>query len=140
MRRWPLTLSDPVDRSRVLARRSVRQAAFSASGLVKGDHIVDPRTGDPARGRRAAWVAVPRPPAAGSSARGGERPRAAAVADGLTTAFMLMGLGEIEALCEQNPGLEAWVLPEPADGETGEASLVHVGGPGSGYTSASSAV
>ena len=57
---WPLTLSEP-GASRVLGRLSVRQTALGASGLRKGDHIVDPRTGKPVRGRRAAWVAVPRP-------------------------------------------------------------------------------
>ena len=55
---WPLTLSDPGEPSRVLARLSVRQTALGASGLRKGDHIVEPRTGEPVRGRRAAWVAA----------------------------------------------------------------------------------
>jgi FAD:protein FMN transferase len=135
---WPLTLSDPADRSRVLAQLPARQTALSASGLRKGDHIVDPRTGEPVRGRRAAWAAVPRPRAAGSGAPADEVPRAAAVADALTTAFMLMGFDEIEALCEQNPGLEAWVLPEPAGGRPGESGLLHFGGSRSGYTSSSS--
>jgi FAD:protein FMN transferase len=135
---WPLTLSDPGVRSRILARLSARQTAFSASGLTKGDHIVDPRTGEPVRGRRAAWVSVPRPEAAaGPEPRPGEGPRAAAVADALTTAFMLMSYLEIEALCEQNPGVEAWILPEPV-GPPGEASLLHFGGSHSGYTSTSS--
>ena len=58
---WPLTLSDPAAPSRVLARLSVRQTALGASGVRKGDHIVDPRTGEPVRGRLAAWVALPRP-------------------------------------------------------------------------------
>ena len=132
---WPLTLSDPGASSRVLARLSVRQTALGASGLRKGDHIVDPRTGEPARGRRAAWVAVPRPAAAGAEARtdGGHRAAAAAVADALTTAFMLLGTGEIEALCERSPGLEGWILIEPAEGAQAEASLLHFGGsrPGS---------
>ena len=58
---WPLTLSAPgPGDDRVLARVSARQRAFSASGVRKGDHILDPRTGLPARGRAAAWVAVPR--------------------------------------------------------------------------------
>jgi FAD:protein FMN transferase len=131
---WPLMVTDPGDRSRVVAHLLARQTALSASGLQKGDHIVDPRTGEPARGRRAAWVAVPRPPVE----PGGESPRAAAVADALTTAFMLMGANEIETLCQQNPGLEAWVLPEPADGQAGDATLLHFGGSGLGYTSASS--
>ena len=58
---WPLTLSDPRDSSRVLARLSVRQTALGASGVRKKDHIVDPRSGEPVRGRLASWVTVPRP-------------------------------------------------------------------------------
>ena len=50
----------------MLARLSMRQTALSASGVRKGDHIVDPRTGEPVRGRLAAWVALPRPETAGS--------------------------------------------------------------------------
>jgi len=127
---WPLTLSDPGAASRVLARLSVRQTALGASGLRKGDHIVDPRTGEPARSRRAAWVAVPRPERAGDPARVDERPRmaAAAVTDALTTAFMLLRTEEIAALCERSPGLEAWVLPESAGGQPGQADLLHFGG------------
>ncbi|HSK10523.1 MAG TPA: FAD:protein FMN transferase [Vicinamibacterales bacterium] len=126
---WPLTLSDPGAPSRVLARLSVRQAAVGASGLRKGDHIVDPRTGDPVRGRLAAWVAVPRPQAARTEAAAGGAPRvaAAAVTDALTTAFMLLDADEIEALCERSPGLEAWVLPEPAGESHGETPLLHFG-------------
>jgi thiamine biosynthesis lipoprotein ApbE len=108
----------------------VRQTALGASGLRKGDHIVDPRTGEPARGRRAAWVAVPRPEVAGLEPRADEGPRlaAGAVADALTTAFMLLSSGEIEALCERSPGLEAWILAEPTEGREREASLLHFGG------------
>ena len=72
---WPLTLSDPAAPSRVLARLSVRQTALGASGLRKGDHIVEPRTGEPVRGRRAAWVAVPRPETAQAGTSGDGRPR-----------------------------------------------------------------
>jgi thiamine biosynthesis lipoprotein len=132
---WPLTLSDPRQRSRVFCRLSMRQAALSASGVRKGDHIVDPRTGAPVRGRLAAWVALPRPaPADDTAAPGGGRgpapgPRLApaAVADALTTAFMLLTLDEIEALCARSPGLEAWVLPDGASMET--TDLRHFGGP-----------
>jgi thiamine biosynthesis lipoprotein len=124
---WTLTLSDPGAPSRVLARLSVRQTALGASGLRKGDHIVDPRTGAAAAGRLAAWVALPRPP----GARAEEEPRvaAAAVTDALTTAFMLLSPEEIEGLCERSPGLEAWILPEVADGSHGETHLLHFGGP-----------
>jgi thiamine biosynthesis lipoprotein len=132
---WPLTLSDAGAPSRVLARLSARQTALGASGLRKGAHIVDPRTLVPARGRRAAWVAVPRPEEAGAELRTdeGRRAAAAAVADALTTAFMLMEPREVEAMCEESPGLEAWILTEPAEGAQAEASLLHFGGsrPGS---------
>jgi FAD:protein FMN transferase len=128
---WPLTLSDPSAPSRVLARLSVRQTALGASGLRKVDHIVDPRTGEPARGRLAAWVAVPRPEVARTEAPAEEGPRvaAAAVTDALTTAFMLLSPEEIEGLCERTPGLEAWILPEPAGRPHGETHLLHFGGP-----------
>ncbi len=127
---WPLTLSDPGDPSRVLARLSVRQMALGASGLLKGDHIVDPRTGAPVRGRRAAWVAVARPEAARAGSRSEEGPRvaAAAVADALATAFMLLTPAEVEFLCERSPGLEAWLLSNTDEGRPEEASLLHLGG------------
>jgi thiamine biosynthesis lipoprotein len=115
---WPLTLSAPAD-GRVLARVSARQRAFSASGVRKGDHILDPRTGRPAHGRAAAWVAVPW--------EDGASP--AAVADALSTAFMIQPEEEIADLCRTCPGLEAWLVPEPSERETAPA-LVHLGAPG----------
>jgi FAD:protein FMN transferase len=127
---WPLTLSDPGAPSRVLARLSMRQTALGASGVRKKDHIVDPRTGTPARGRLASWAAVPRPGVARADASVEEGPRvaAAAVTDALTTAFMLLSFEEIERLCEGSPGLEAWMLPEPAVAPHGETRLLHIGG------------
>jgi thiamine biosynthesis lipoprotein len=135
---WPLPLSDPAVPSRVLVRRSARQTALSASGLRKGDHILDPRTGEPAREYRAAWAIVVRPEMAHGEGRADAAPRLApaAVADALTTAFMLLGPGEVETLCEQNPGLEAWILPERGDGRQEEADLLHFGGRRAGQPSA----
>ena len=126
---WPLTLSDPAVPSRVLARIQGRQTALGASGTRKGGHIVDPRSGEPIRGRLAAWVAVPRPQRAGDVEQG-PRIAAAAVTDALTTAFMLLEPVEIAALCAHSPGLQAWVLPEPSGGSPGEAALIHFGGDG----------
>jgi hypothetical protein len=51
---------------------------------------------------------------------------------------MLLSPGEVETLCEGSPGLEAWLLEEPAEGRQEEASLLHSGGSLPGYTSASS--
>jgi thiamine biosynthesis lipoprotein len=123
---WLLTLSDPREPSRVFCRLSMRQAALSASGVRKGDHILDPRTRVPVRGRLAAWAALPRPALRGEAATG-PRLAPAAIADALTTAFMLLTIEQIEALCERSPGLEAWVLPDGAS--TGTADLRHFGGP-----------
>jgi thiamine biosynthesis lipoprotein len=117
---WPLTLSDPADPSRVLVRRSMRQMALSASGIRKGDHIVDPRTGAAAHERRAAWVALPRP-AVRAAAQDGPRVAPAAVADALTTAAMLLSVETIGQLCAASPGLEVWVLSEAGE-------LLHFGG------------
>lgn len=121
---WPLTFSDPARPSRLLARMSARQVALGASGLRKGAHIIDPRTGEPVRGRVASWVTVPRP----EIAAGGEGPRIAptTVADALTTAFMVLEPEETAALCDGIPGLEAWILPE-ANGEAA-AEVLHFGG------------
>ncbi len=128
---WPLTLSDPARPFDAIVRLSSRQAALGASGVRKGGHILNPRTGEAVTGRRAAWVLVPRPPAEASGAADEEPPAAAAtVADALATAFMLMRPEAIEALCDASPGLEAWVLADvPA--APGEApGLAHFGAPG----------
>ena len=126
---WPLTLSDPRLPFEVLARLSLRHAALGASGLLKGGHILDPRTGEPAQGHRAAWTCVRRPHASGAPAAAGTEPGppAAAVADALATAFMVMNIEEVEALCDRSPGLEAWILPEAAGGLPEAAHLRHFG-------------
>jgi thiamine biosynthesis lipoprotein len=112
---WPLTLSDPREPSRILTRLSLRQAALGASGVRKGDHILDPRTRTPVRGRLAAWVVLPRPATPGAAGEsGGVRLAPAAVADALTTALMLLSVEQIADLCERSPGLEGWILPDGA--------------------------
>jgi thiamine biosynthesis lipoprotein len=121
---WHVTLSDPADPTRVLARLSVCHTALGASGLRKGNHIMEPRSGEPVRGRLAAWVSVPRPRVPRDAARETPRVAAAAVADALTTAFMILGVEDIEALCRRVPEIDAWVLPTPAAG----SSLLHFGG------------
>ena len=135
---WPLTLSDPGVPSRVLARLSVRQTALGASGLRKGDHIVDPRTGRPVRGRLAAWVALLRPGESAPEPGAEQQPRAAAAAvtDALTTAFMLLSSEHIEELCQSSSGLEAWILQEPATPPDIDRPLIHFGGRGDLYSDA----
>jgi hypothetical protein len=74
-------------------------------------------------------VTVPRPEAHSVEAagEGGRRLAAAAVADALTTAFMMMSPAEIEHLCAHSPGVEAWILEASQEPET-DPRLVHFGG------------
>jgi FAD:protein FMN transferase len=62
----------------------LRDRALSGSGTeVKGQHILDPRTGKPAAGHIAAWAAHPQ----------------AALSDALSTAVMVMSTEEVERFC-----------------------------------------
>jgi thiamine biosynthesis lipoprotein len=68
------------------ARRELMlsHAALSGSGLaVKGFHLIDPRTGQPAARTSRAWASAP----------------SAAVADSLSTAFFVMTDAEVAAFC-----------------------------------------
>ncbi len=70
----------------------LREKALSGSGTeVKGQHILDPRTGKPARGHVAAWAAH----------------RLASVSDALSTAFMVMSTEEVEIFCAAHPDVSA---------------------------------
>jgi thiamine biosynthesis lipoprotein len=74
--------------------------ALSGSGTeVKGQHIIDPRTGDPAKGHVAAWALHP----------------VAAVADALSTAFMVMDTAEVEDYCRRHPDVWALVVKDYGD-------------------------
>ncbi|MSO48411.1 MAG: FAD:protein FMN transferase [Acidobacteria bacterium] len=109
---WPLTLSEPGQDGLVLVRLSVRQYALGASGIRKGDHIVNGLEGTPVRSRSAAWVSAPRHVLADLGRRAGVEASAAAVADALSTAFMISPVEEIEACCRSHDGLEAWILAD----------------------------
>ena len=115
---WSLTLSSPWrEDQEVLARVSARHKAFSASGTQKKDHIRDPRTGHAVLGR-AAWVALPR--------AGEGQEDAAAVAEALSTAFMVLPAEEVTDLCRRWPGLEAWLLREPGGEGIATPCLIHL--------------
>ena len=88
---WPLTLAPRQRRGPGPARRP-GAIALSASGVQKGAHIVDPRTGEPVAGR-AAWVALAIERLEPEDARRS----AAALAEGLSTAFMILSEKEIES-------------------------------------------
>jgi thiamine biosynthesis lipoprotein len=131
---WPLTLSAPWGDQRVLARVAARQMALSASGTRKGDHIRDPRTGRAAP-RRAAWTAVSKAAPLAEEAVASREPtpaRLAAVAEGLSTAFMLLALQDVEALCRHWPEVEAWLSGDPEEGQGRAEPVVHFPRPKTG--------
>ncbi len=99
-RGWQVTLRDPGDREQVVGRFHLRHVAVSGSGLRKGAHIVDPRTGRPVSETFASWAVTP------TAARG----------DALSTAFMIMSEDEIRAYRGDDPGTRGIVIRRnPAD-------------------------
>ena len=79
-------------------RLFLKSRALSGSGTeVKGGHIINPRTGQKASGHTSAWVSHP----------------SAAVADALSTAFLVMDPPEVAAYCEMFPDTWALVLIDP---------------------------
>lgn len=108
---WPVTLTDPRNRSRILARLYLRDQALSGSGLQKGPHIIDPRTAMPVEDKRAAWALAPD----------------AATADALSTAFMVMSPDEIEKYCLQHSDVSAMIILQDDSLETRQGRILHFG-------------
>lgn len=98
---WPLFFPHPAGGGRRLGALRFADGGVSGSGVKKGAHIIDPRTGVPAAGTRAAWAAAP----------------TAAEADALSTAFMVMAPGEVERFCAGRADIAALLLAGPADAE-----------------------
>jgi thiamine biosynthesis lipoprotein len=108
---WPLTISMPGKANgAILANIAARQRALGASGIRKPGHILDPRTGKPVHSRQAAWVSASRQVLVDISRPVEVESSPAAVADALSTAFMIMLPEEIKQCCCRHPGLEAWIL------------------------------
>jgi thiamine biosynthesis lipoprotein len=91
---WPLTLSNPLNRSQTLAYIHLQRKAVSGSGVQKGQHIIDPRTARPVHAKQAAWACT---------GDGGS-------ADALSTAFMVMSPEEIERYCVRHPDVLGIVI------------------------------
>lgn len=108
---WPLTLSNPDDHQQILARPRLRNRALSGSGVQKGQHIIDPRTGRPVKGKRAAWSSAPD----------------AATADALSTAFMIMSHDEIERYCSEHPEVLAMIIIENGHKEGRKENIRRIG-------------
>ena len=93
---WPVTLSHPRDPQQQLARLALREMSLSGSGLQKGAHIIDPRSGYPVTERLAAWSLAP----------------TGALSDALSTAWMIMTPEAIDHYCRTHPTTGALLLPD----------------------------
>jgi thiamine biosynthesis lipoprotein len=90
---WPVGIGGEWECPNTLKKFFLKNRALSGSGTeVKRDHIFDPRTDKPAQGHLAAWVSHP----------------SAALADALSTAFMVMNSEEVRAYCKEHP--DVWAL------------------------------
>jgi thiamine biosynthesis lipoprotein len=108
-RGWPVGAATAWDCPRAPKEVRLRNRALSGSGTeVKGSHIIDPRSGRPASGHLAAWAAHP----------------SAAVADALSTAFLVMTTGEVERTCRSRPDVWALVIPAPKKCRMFHAALI----------------
>lgn len=91
---WPIAIRRPAPPHEPIIRASLTRGAISGSGLRKGAHILDPRSGEPAAARVAAWSWSP----------------TAAESDALSTAFLVMAPEETRRFCEAHPRSLAVVI------------------------------
>jgi thiamine biosynthesis lipoprotein len=90
---WEVALRHPRDPARSVGRIPLRDAALGASGqYLNGPHVVEPRTGAPAR-RTGAWVVAD----------------SAALADALSTACLLLPVTVLRRLPRRAPGLSVMI-------------------------------
>jgi thiamine biosynthesis lipoprotein len=102
---WPVDVVSPLVSERPLARLWIRDGAVGTSGcgeqFVIADgrrygHVIDPRTGWPARGVLTASVAASK----------------AELADALSTAFFVGGVELARTYCAAHPGVLAILTPD----------------------------
>ena len=94
---WPLAVRDPEDHDAILFRVFLPGGwALSGSGIkLHGNHIIDPRTQQPAVARLGAWAVAP----------------TAALSDAVSTAFMVMTATEMEQYCAAHADVGGLVVP-----------------------------
>lgn len=109
---WPISLSHPHRPDEILFDTRLSNYSFSGSGLVKGQHIIDPRTGYPVDGQTtASWSLAP----------------TAALSDALSTAFMIMSPEEVAFFCEIHPETGAMLIAAENENDTTSANLKKIG-------------
>ena len=104
-REWNLGVGGPWGEKVGFTTVMLKNQALSGSGTeVKGLHIINPETGQPAQRHLASWAIH----------------SSAAVSDALSTAFMMMEQGRIEQLCAKNSGTMAFLVKQ-------DESLIRIG-------------
>jgi len=93
---WDITLSDPFNDYQPMRELRLQNIAIAGSGLQKGRHIIDPRSGQPLENHRATWALAP----------------TAAFADGLSTTFMILDRDQIKEMCSEFPQYKAIILDD----------------------------
>jgi FAD:protein FMN transferase len=96
---WDITLSDPFNDYKEFRALCLKNIAISGSGLKKGRHIIDPRSGEPIDVQRSTWAFAP----------------TAAFADGLSTSFMILSFEETAKICKSFPAFKAMILSGGSD-------------------------
>jgi len=131
---WPLRIAMAQPEAACLVEYSASQCVLSASGLKKGNHIVDPRTGLAAAGRPAVWVAAPttallpvvREIGPIGACREALLQSPCAVAEVHSTAYLILNREEIDACRSRVPGLETWLAEPDGVRQSPHYSLVHL--------------
>ena len=108
---WPVTLGNPLNRKETLGRFYLENRALSGSGLRKGEHIIDPRSGRPVKKKAGAWACTTE---VGKS-------------DALSTAFMVMGPEEVEQYCSKHPDVLGMLVIEVEDKDSREGKIMRFG-------------
>lgn len=83
---WPVSISHPRTFKQIEIRCFENQS-LNASGIQKGDHLIDPRSGLPVHQRSAAWISTPQ----------------ATEGDALSTAMMILKRSEIKKIFRDEP-------------------------------------
>ncbi len=115
---WVIGIRHPLDEEKHITTVTLRDQALSTSGSyeqffeVDGkrySHILDPRTGTPARGMWSSSVIAP----------------SATESDALSTAFFVLGEEGARAYCARHPEVSAVLAPETLVDEDVKAVWVH---------------
>lgn len=83
---WPVSISHPITFKQIEIRYLENQS-LNASGIRKGNHLIDPRSGLAVHRRSAAWISTPQ----------------ATYGDALSTAMMILNGPEIQKIFRDEP-------------------------------------